>query len=48
MYGLKRYYYNRAPSLLEYIDEFNDNIDQYKLDIYNVQIVSDTKIKIVI
>ena len=35
-YGLRRYYYDRAPSLLEYVDEFDDNIDQDKLDIYSV------------
>ena len=47
-YGLRRYYYDRAPSLPEYVDEFDDNIDQDKLDIYSVQVASDTKIKIVI
>ena len=47
-YGLKRYYYDRTPSLLEYIDEFDNNIDQDKLDIYSVQVASDTKMKIAI
>ena len=35
-YGLRRYYYDRTPSLLEYVNEFDNNIDQNKLDIYSV------------